>query len=88
MVTVRPTISDPYRPNRAILVIMAYPFFQVIPQPDHSFNVRLTTADGRLKTITGVGSEHEAAAWGAQTVRMLHERDPSFVLPSRNKSHS
>jgi hypothetical protein len=67
---------------------MASPRFQVIQQADDSFNVNLTTADGRLKTITGFSGEHEATAWGAQTVRLLQQRDPLLVLPSRNKSHS
>jgi hypothetical protein len=66
---------------------MASPLFQVARQPNHSFNVKLTTTDGRLKIIAGFGSKHEAAAWIVQTERMLQDTDPRFRLPPRNKGH-
>ena len=71
--------------DHAILGAMATPVFQVIPQRNHSFNVDLTTADGRRKTMTGFVSEHEAAAWIVQTTRILQEIDPRFRLPPRDK---
>jgi hypothetical protein len=66
---------------------MASPWFQVTRQPNHSFNVNLTTADGHLKTIPGFSSEHEAAAWIVQTERMLKDTDPRFRQPPRSKRH-
>lgn len=76
-----------FRLGHAILGVMTSPRFQIVQQRDHTFSVNLTTADGRLKTIAGFGSEHEAAAWIVQTERMLQQTDPRFRLPSRDKSH-
>ena len=70
-----------------ILIGMASPRFQVARQPNHSFNVNLTTVDGRIKIIPGFGSKHEAAAWIVQTQRMLQGTDPRFHLPPRDQSH-
>jgi len=53
---------------------MAFPTFKVVEQRDHTFNVMLTR-EGRLKTITGFGSKHEAAAWVVQAGRMFQEAD-------------
>ena len=67
---------------------MASPRFQVARQPNHSFNVNLTTADGRLKTIPGFGSEHEAAAWIVQTERMLQDTDPALPPATQEQRSS
>ena len=75
-----------FRPGHAILRVMASPLFQIVQQRDHTFSVNLTKADGRLNTIAGFGSEHEAAAWIVQTERLLQGTDPRFRLPSRDKS--
>jgi hypothetical protein len=66
---------------------MAAPVFQVVEQPNHSFNVDLTTANGRLKTIRDFGSEHEAAAWIVHTERMLQGIGSRFRLTPRDKGH-
>jgi hypothetical protein len=66
---------------------MANPLFRVVPQSNHSFNVDLTTEDGRRKTLTGFSSEHEATAWIVQTERVLQGTDPRFRLPPRDKRH-
>jgi hypothetical protein len=50
---------------------MAHPVFRLIPESDDTFSVSLKTPDGRLKTIPGFGSEHEARAWIVQTQRLL-----------------
>jgi hypothetical protein len=76
-----------FRLGRTILGGMASPLFQVTQQRDHSFNVNLTTADGRIKLIPGFGSKHEAAAWIVQTERLLQGTDPRFHLPPRDKGH-
>jgi hypothetical protein len=55
---------------------MAVPTFKLVRQADHSFSVNLKTAEGRLKTIDGFDSEHEANAWIEQTKRMFYETDP------------
>lgn len=70
-----------------ILGCMTIPVFQVVEQPNHSFNVNLTAADGRLKTIPGFSSEHEAAAWIVQTERMLQGAEPRFRSAPRDKGH-
>lgn len=64
---------------------MAEAAFKIIAQSDHTFEVRMTTADGRLKTITGFASEHEAAAWVEQTKRALH--DPRVRYPTKYDGH-
>jgi hypothetical protein len=76
-----------FRLSYAIMSVMTSPRFQIVQQRDHTFNVNLTKEDGRLKTIAGFGSEHEAAAWVVQTERMLQQTDPRFRVPSREKSH-
>ena len=63
---------------------MASPVFEVVPQRNRTFNVDLTTADGRIKTMTDFGSEHEATAWAIQTMRVLQEVGPWFPLPTRD----
>jgi hypothetical protein len=85
----QPAIIEPsgISAGHAILDGMTSPGFQIVQQPDNSFNVQLTTAHGRLKTIPGFSSEHEAAAWIVQTQRMLQGTDPRFHLPPRDKSH-
>ncbi len=70
------------------MVGMTSPRFQVVPQPNNTFSVNLTTADGQLKTMAGFASEHEAAAWIVQTERMLQGTDPRFRLPPRDKARS
>ena len=67
----------------AILVRMAVPNFKLVQQPDRSFSVSLQTAEGRLRTIDGFNSEHEAQAWVVQTKRMFYEIDPLSRPPSR-----
>jgi hypothetical protein len=62
---------------------MAVPNFKLVQQPDRSFSVSLKTAEGRLKTIDGFDSEHEAQAWVVQTQRMFYEIDPRSRPPSR-----
>ena len=66
-----------------MLAGMAFPTFKLVPQPDHSFSVSLKTAEGRLKSINGFDSEHEAQAWVVQTERMLYEIDPRSRPPTR-----
>ena len=63
---------------------MATATFQISPQSDGSFNVAMTTAGGQLRTITGFGSEHEAAAWVVQTQRLLQQSDPRAPTQSRD----
>ena len=63
---------------------MATATFQISPQSDGSFNVVMTTAGGQLRTITGFGSEHEAAAWIVQTQRLLQQSDARAPTPSRD----
>lgn len=65
---------------------MELPTFQVVRKKDRSFDVKLTTPMGQLKTIAGFGSEHEAAAWVIQMERALHEAHP--VLGPRPKHHA
>jgi hypothetical protein len=67
----------------AILVGMTVPNFKLVQQPDRSFSVSLQTAEGRLRTIDGFDSEHEAQAWVVQTKRMFYEIDPRSRPPSR-----
>jgi len=62
---------------------MAVPTFKLLRQVDRSFSVSLKTAEGRLKTIDGFDSEHEAQAWVVQTQRMFYEIDPRSRPPSR-----
>jgi hypothetical protein len=63
---------------------MATATFQISPQSDGSFNVAMTTTSGQLRTITGFGSEQEAAAWIVQTRRLLQQSDPRVPTPSRD----
>jgi hypothetical protein len=62
---------------------MTVPNFKLVQQPDRSFSVSLKTAEGRLKTIDGFDSEHEAQAWVVQTQRMFYEIDPRARPPNR-----
>jgi hypothetical protein len=62
---------------------MAVPTFKLLRQLDRSFSVSLKTAEGRLRTIDGFDSEHEAQAWVVQTQRMFYEIDPRTRPPSR-----
>ncbi len=71
------------RRSCAILAGMTVPIFKLVQQRDHSFSVSLKTAEGRLKTIDGFDSEHEAQAWVVQTKRMFYEIDPRSRPPSR-----
>ena len=50
---------------------MTHPVFRLIWESDHTFSVSLKTPQGRLKTIPGFASEHEARAWIVQTQRLL-----------------
>lgn len=67
---------------------MAHPAFEIVQQPDKTFDVILTAADGRLKTVGGFGSEHEATAWIVQTERALYDADPRLRIQTRDKGHS
>lgn len=67
---------------------MAHPTFQIVPQPNCTFNINMTAADGRLKTISGFSSEHEAAAWIVQTERAFYDADPRLRIVPRDKDHS
>jgi hypothetical protein len=70
----------------ARLFRMAVPTFKLVPQPDRSFSVSLTTAEGRLKTIDGFDSEHEAEAWIVQIKRTFYETNPLYRPPTRPES--
>ena len=50
---------------------MTHPVFRLIREPDQTFSVSMKTPEGRLKTIPGFASEHEARAWIVQTQRLL-----------------
>lgn len=77
-----------FHSGRAIFGRMAHPTFQIVPQPNHTFSVNLTTLGGRLKAIAGFDSEHEAAAWIVQTERTLHDANPRFRILSRDKGYN
>ena len=59
------------------------PIFEVLPQTDLSFSIRLLPPDGRARVIAGFGSQHDAAAWIVQIERMFIDADPRLHPPQR-----
>lgn len=59
------------------------PAFEVLPQADLSFSIRLSPLDGRARVIAGFGSRHEAAACVMQIERMFIDADPRLHPPKQ-----
>jgi hypothetical protein len=63
---------------------MAIMTFKIVPHANHSFSVNMQAADGRLTTVAGFISNHEASAWIVQTQRMLHLPATSTRSPTHH----
>ena len=68
---------------RAILTDMISMAYRVIPQKGHLFSVEMNNLKGKCSLIPGFRDKSEADAWIVQTMRMLHELDPTDRVIAR-----